>query len=305
MTDLPHPPVPDVLPPTVSILKIIAGRYADLSAGHRSVADFILSSPHEAALMTLKDLARAAQVSEATANRFSGRLGLSGHPELKRMLHEELRDTLRSIESFGEVIAQARVSGDPWRMSLEDDAARVREIAPLGGWGRFALASSKLATARTVWLVGFGSSAFLAQYAEFCLSALRPGCRVLVDSSGAEGGRRRLLDAGPEDVALQIAFARYSQASLTVAQDLNALKVPIIGVTDSADSPLVPFNEISIVVPRKPGFVLTGAGAGAMAAIDALLRGAADVLGDDPVMRRSARLTSLLGPSVVTPASGT
>jgi len=293
----------DAAPPPSLILGVIAARFADLSAGHRSVAEFILSSPHEAALMTLKDLARAAGVSEATANRFSGRLGLSGHPELKRMLHEELRDTLRSIETFGEVMAQARVSGDPWRMSLEDDAARLREIAPLGGWGRFAMASSKLATARTVWLVGFGSSAFLAQYAEFCLSALRPGCRVLVDSGGGEGAQRRLLDAGPEDVALQIAFARYSGAGLTVAADLNAQKVPIIGITDSPDSPLVPFNDISIIVPRKPGFVLTGAGAGAMAAIDALLRGTADVLGDDAVMRRSARLTSLLGPSVITPAS--
>ncbi len=253
--------------------------------------------------MTLRDLAEAADVSEATANRLSGRLGLAGHPELKRLLHEDLRDALRSIESFGDVIAEARTSGDPWRMSLEDDAVRLRRIAPLGGWSEFAQASSRLATARNVYLVGFGSSAFLAQYAEFCLSALRPGCQALVDSAGPEGAKRRILNAGPEDVALHIAFARYSQAALTAAETLKAQKVSIIGITDGPDSPLVPLSDISIVVPRKPGFVLTGAGAGAVAAIDALLRGTAHILGDEVVMKRSARLTSLLGASVVTPAS--
>lgn len=304
MTDpAPTPHTPDPTRRSPSTLDLIAERYLGLSAGHRRVADVILSSPHEAALMTLKDLARAAEVSEATANRFSGRLGLAGHPELKRLLHGDLREALSSIENFGDVIAEAKITGDPWRTSLDDDATRLRQVAPLGGWGEFAQASSRLASARNVYLVGFGSSAFLAQYADFCLSALRPGCQVLVDAAGPEGAKRRLMNVGAEDVALQIAFARYSQDGLTAAANLKSQGVPIIGVTDGPDSPLVPLSDISIIVPRKPGFVLTGAGAGAMAAIDALLRGAAHVLGDEAVMKRSARLTSLLGQSVVTPSS--
>lgn len=288
-------------PQSTSVFDLISGHYLALSEGHQRVADVILSSPHEAALMTLKDLAEAAGVSEATANRFSGRLGLEGHPQLKRLLHDDLRDALRSIESFGQVMSEARTSGDPWRMSLEDDAGRIRRVAPLGGWADFARASSRLASARTVYLVGFGSSAFLAQYAAFCLSALRPGCEALVDSGGLEGAKRRILDGGPENVALQIAFARYSEAALVTAEIFSNQKVPIIGVTDGADSPLVPFCDINVIVPRKPGFVLTGAGAGAVAALDALLRGTADILGEAAVMRRSARLTSMLGRSVITP----
>lgn len=284
-----------------NVTELIAAQYADLSPGHRRVADFILSSPHEAALMTLKDLAQSTDVSEATANRFSNRLGLAGHPDLKRRLREDLRGALSSLENFSEVVARSRQSGDAWRLSLEDDAARIREIAPLDGWGGFAQASLRLAKARTVHVLGFGSSAFLAQYAEFCLSALRPGCRALADSSGLEGLKRRILDAGPEDVVLLIAFARYSQASVTAAQALHAQNVPIIGVTDAADSPVAAFCETSIIAPRKAGFVLSGAGAAAMAAIDALIRGAANILGEDAVMRRSARLTSLLGASVIAP----
>jgi DNA-binding MurR/RpiR family transcriptional regulator len=283
------------------IIPLITELYPSLSDGHRRVADVILSSPHEAALMRLTDLAEAAGVSQATANRFSTRLGLDGHPELKRRLHSELRQALRSLENFSEVMAEQRSSGDLWSLSLDDDATRIRQIAPLGGLGQFARASARLATARKVFIAGFGSSAFLAQYAAYCLLALRPNVEAVVDSSGVEGVNRRVLDAGPEDVALQIVFARYSESALSLAAAFRMLATPVIGLTDSPESPLTPFSDISIIVPRKPGFVLSGGSAGAMAALDALLRGAASSLGEETALRRSARLTSLLGASVIAP----
>lgn len=294
----------DAAPPPhpSALIAVIAELYPALSEGHRRVADVILSSPHEAALMRLTDLAEAAGVSLATANRFSTRLGLDGHPALKQRLHNELRHALRSLENFSEVMAEQRSSGDPWNQSLDDDAARIRQIAPLGGLGQFAQASARLATARKVFIAGFGSSAFLAQYTAYCLLALRPDVEAIVDSSGVEGVNRRVLDAGPEDVALQIVFARYSETALSLAAAFRSLATPIIGLTDGPESPLAPFSDISIIVPRKPGFVLSGGGAGAMAALDALLRGAANSLGEDAVMRRSARLTSLLGETVIAPS---
>nr|WP_313631953.1 MurR/RpiR family transcriptional regulator [Brevundimonas naejangsanensis] len=283
------------------LIALIAEVYPSLSDGHRRVADVILSSPHEAALMRLTDLAEAAGVSQATANRFSTRLGLDGHPELKRRLHSELRQALRSLDNFSEVMTEQRSNGDPWNQSLDDDATRIRQIAPLGGLGQFAQASARLATARKVFIAGFGSSAYLAQYAAYCLLALRPNVEAVVDSSGVEGVNRRVLDAGPEDVALQIVFARYSEPALTLTAMFRKLTTPIIGLTDGPESPLTPLSDISIIVPRKPGFVLSGGGAGAMAALDALLRGTANSLGEEAVLRRSARLTSLLGASVIAP----
>lgn len=294
-------PDPSARPSEAGLIALISEVYPALSDGHRRVADVILSSPHEAALMRLSDLAEAAGVSQATANRFSARLGLDGHPELKRRLHSELRHALRSLENFSEVMAEHRASGDPWNQSLEDDAARIRQIAPLGGVGQFAQASARLATARKVFIAGFGSSAFLAQYAAYCLLALRPHVEAIVDSSGAEGASRRVLDAGPEDVALQIVFARYSETALSLAAAFRSMGTPIIGLTDAADSPLAPFSGISIIVPRKPGFVLSGGGAAAMSALDALLRGVANSLGEEAMLRRSARLTSLLAGSVIAP----
>jgi hypothetical protein len=40
-------------------VELIGRSYSALSPSHRRVADFILSSPHQAALMTLDDMSRA------------------------------------------------------------------------------------------------------------------------------------------------------------------------------------------------------------------------------------------------------
>jgi len=287
---------------TETMLTAAIGRlYPTLSAGHRRVADVILSSPHEAALMRLADLAEAAGVSVPTANRFSVRLGLEGHSALKQRLGDELRQALRSLENFSEVMAAQMNGGDPWTASLSDDADRIRGIRAVGGAGQFARASMILATARKVFITGFGSSAYLAQYAAYCLQAIRPNVEPVVDSSGVEGVSRRILDAGPEDVALQIVFARYSQSAIALAAAFKQARTPAIGLTDDPASPVTPLADINIIVPRKAGFVLSGGAAAAMSALDALLRGAASTLGEERVMRRSARLTSLLGDVIVTP----
>ena len=288
---------------TAPVTALIAERYGVLSASHRLVADFILANPHEAALMTLRDIAGATGVSEATINRLGAKLGLAGHVALKDRLRSELKAALRPVEAFTAALQEeAATDRAPWTSSIEEDLQRISGIQAVGGDKAYAQASHLLATSRNVFLVGFGSSAFIAQYAAFCLSSLRDGCEALTDSSGVEGAVRKSLSAGPEDVALQIAFARYSEPAVGMAKRLHAAKVPIIGVTDSANAPILPFVSNAFMVERKTSFILSSPGAAAVAVIEALMRGAAAAIGFDAVSRRSARLTSLLEVSVISPA---
>ena len=285
-----------------SISQRIAERYSRLSAGHRRLADYVLANPHEAALMTLERLAQVTGVSQATASRFGAKLGLAGHPELKRLLHAELKDALRPVEDLVDTIGFGGLSPTaPWTRSMQDDVSRIREIEAVGGDSTFAASSALLAQARHVYVIGFGSSAFIAQYAAYYLASLRPGCEALTDASGMEGLARRLLDAGTGDAAVIIGFARYSTESIRAAEHLDALKLPTICITDSRSSPVARFATKCFVVGKKPGYVLTGAGAGALVLVEALLRGTAAVLGREAIERRSARLVSLLGDAVVPP----
>jgi DNA-binding MurR/RpiR family transcriptional regulator len=286
-----------------SAIGLINRHYGGLSPGYRRVADHILASPHEAALMTLEELAARSGVSIATANRFARKIGLDGYPELKRLMRDGLQQALRPVEELIATIRVASLSPSaPWTRSLEADLKQISEVETIGGDQAFACAANLLAAARRAFLIGFGSSSFIAGYAAFNLSSLRDGVEAVNDASGVEGAQRRMLSASPEDVALIIGFARYSAPAVELAQQLARRKVPLIAVTDGTDSPFARVATVTICVQRKQGFVLSGAGAGGLAIIDALFHGAAATIGADVVERRFARLTSALGGTIVAPA---
>jgi DNA-binding MurR/RpiR family transcriptional regulator len=280
--------------------ELISDHYGTLSAGHRKLADYILDNPHDAALMTLEGLAAASGVSVATANRLGSRLGLSGHPELKARLRQGLQDALRPTEQSVDAL---RIGGfaraAPWTRSIEEDVRRIHGIRANGGDSAFARASDLIAKARRLLLVGFGSSAFVAQYAAFNFATLRDDCHAITDSSGVEGAFRNAIGAGPQDVAIQLAFARYSEAGTRMANRLREAGVQIVAISDAADSPIALLAAASFVVERKSGFVLTGGGAGAVAIVEALLHGTSAAIGIEEVQRRAARLTSMLDTAIV------
>lgn len=277
---------------------LIGRSYAALTPAHRRVADFILSSPHQAALMTLDDMSRATGVSKATANRLAGRMGLNGWPELKRRLRAELELALSPVDDLaGTVRVHSFSRTAPWAQSLAEDLERIRGIEAVGGEAAFVRACELLATARRVHIAGFGSSAFIAQYAAFCLASLRDHCSALVTASGIEGALRDVISSGKEDAALLISFARYSEHSLHLASQLHRQGVPIICIGD-AGAPAAAMAASCFVVDRKPGFVVSGSGTGAVAVVEALLRGTAARIGLDEVKRRSQALTEALGHTV-------
>jgi DNA-binding MurR/RpiR family transcriptional regulator len=288
-----------------SVASLISDRYGELSQSHRRVADFILSSPHQAALMTLQDFERETGISQATTNRLGRKLGLSGFQELKRLLRADLQEALNPVEELVATLRPQHLTQKaPWTESIEEDLDRIRGLRAVEGEAAFAKSCSLLASARRVFLIGFGSSAFIAQYAAFCLSSLRDGCHAVPDSSGLEGAFRTLLGAGPEDVALQLAFARYTDHGIRVAERLNEAGTPLILVSDSEEAPHARFATHHFVLGRKSSFVLSGSGTGGVAVVEALLRGTAAAIGPEAVRRRSVQLTSQLGDAILTPPRG-
>lgn len=284
-----------------SAADVIAERFAGLSPGHQRLAEFILADPHQAAMMTLGELSEATGVSVATANRLAGKLGLSGYPAFKALLRSGLQEALRPAGK--EQVDGLRVRGyarqAPWSRSFEEDLRRIQSLRDAGSDAGFASACHHLAKARRVFIVGFGSSAFLAQYAAYNFSTLRSGCEAITDSSGLEGASRRVIDATSKDIALQLAFARYSNAGIRIAQQFVAQGVPLVAISDSPSSPVASVADTNFIVEKKSGFILTGGGAGAVGVIEALLHGTASVIGLKKVEQRASELTALIGAALV------
>ena len=283
-------------------VQLIVGRYDGLSASHRRIADVILASPHDAALMTQEQISAAASVSKATTNRFGRQLGLENYPALQDMLRTDLKVALAPLDDLVAALEPHNLARSaPLTQSMREDLERIARVKPVDGDATFARSCRMLADARSIHWLGLGSSAFIAHYGAFCMGGVRGGSEALSDSSGLEGVDRKMLDATPDDVAVAIGFARYSAISIEVVGQLQSIGVPLIAITDDPSSPFARASTECVIVEPKTGFVLTGSGAGAVSVVEALVRGTATLIGKEDVGRRAARLTSLLGSAVVAP----
>ena len=74
----------------MNTLEKIEAQLATLSKSERKVAAQILAAPQEAIHSSIARLARAAEVSEPTVNRFCHRLGTRGFPDFKLQLAQSL-----------------------------------------------------------------------------------------------------------------------------------------------------------------------------------------------------------------------
>src|SRR5260370_25369122 len=83
-----------------TIMARIAHVYPTLSQAHRLAADFVLKHPFQAATMMIDELARAAGISVATANRFARALGIDGYPAFRAQLARTFSATLAPVEKL-------------------------------------------------------------------------------------------------------------------------------------------------------------------------------------------------------------
>lgn len=140
-----------------------------LPEGERRVAEWVLSQPEQAVYLPIGELARLAQVSEATVVRFCRRLGFDGYGRFKISVSRELSraaprliDDIRPRDSVESALRKLFASA---LRTLEDVEALLEPAL-------VAQAVSLLRGARRVEIYASGVSAFAALDAEYKLSRL-------------------------------------------------------------------------------------------------------------------------------------
>ncbi|WP_173636215.1 MurR/RpiR family transcriptional regulator [Paramixta manurensis] len=105
----------------MNMLEKIQAHLELLSKSERKVAEVILASPQTAIHSSIALLARAAEVSEPTVNRFCHRLGTRGFPDFKLLLAQSLAtgtpyvsrniDESDSVEAYSAKIFESAMAG--------------------------------------------------------------------------------------------------------------------------------------------------------------------------------------------------
>jgi DNA-binding MurR/RpiR family transcriptional regulator len=252
-----------------TLMNRLAQGVESLSPAHRRVADFVLEHPFRAATMGIEDLAGAADVSVATANRFARSLGFGGFPEFRAELLQQFQRALAPVEKLRATQQGGESAHAVLRRSLDGVAANLGQAAALLTDEACAGAVDLVLGARRVVPLGLGISAITARFLAELLQPYCPAVEVMDGSGGTERMVRHLLRLGPGDLLIPISVPRYSRTTIELLRQAKLRGLRALALTDGPASPLVPDSDAALFGPAEHG-VLHGSSIAVMALAEAL-----------------------------------
>lgn len=242
---------------------------SDLSPVERRIAEFTLRHYRECAFMSLEQMAEATDVSNTSINRYARSLGFSGYLEYRKAMRDELVRSMDLIRSLQEQLTN-EAPADILSKSLAQDKAIIDELMSGLDPAAFTAAVERIEQAGTVWVIGQGSSAYLAGYLVFLARGLGVRLVNLADTGGIESIARTAIDIAAGDVLITICFPRYTSTTAEIAALARRNGGQVISITNSLTSKLALLSDLILFTPASPG-PLSGSGTPAVAVIEALV----------------------------------
>ena len=226
----------------------LAERGAALPPAGRRVARYIDANRAAVLASSALDLAAATGTSDATVIRTVQALGFAGLGALKQAL-------LASVERPSGLAQDMRLTLEAVGGSASTAVASVFEahadsLAGLeAARGRIAEAVAVLHPAQRIVLFGLGPSSALCGYLAILLG--RVGRRSLSLCVTGAMLADQMLDLGPGDALLALAYGRATPEVTAVFAEARRLDLPIVLVTDSLDPKLA--RAARVILPARRG----------------------------------------------------
>ncbi|MDR2614168.1 MAG: MurR/RpiR family transcriptional regulator [Candidatus Accumulibacter sp.] len=241
----------------VPIWERIAKAMAGFTPSHRRMADYVLTHSFHAATMSIDELAEAAGVSMATANRFARALGFPGFPAFRAELVRGFESALAPVERMRDELTRKASCAEVMAASLSDNLDNLEAIRQSLPADACEQAVAAILGARRVLIVGFGDSGYLAGMLAHGLELYRPQVQSLAGIGGGAHGACTLFRLQPQDLVVPIAFPRYLKDTVVIARKARERGARIVALTDSPTSPLAPLGEPTLYVPAASRFTAT------------------------------------------------
>ena len=221
---------------------LIIARAPELPRRLTQIAAYAVENPDDMAFGTVASIAQSANVQPSALVRFSQSLGYDGFTDLQEVFRSRLRER---VLNYGERLEQLRAHTpnaaksvailDGFAHACEKSIADLRtKIEP----SALEAAVAMLNRADTIYLAGLRRSFPIATYMSYAFGKL--GVRnVLIDAVGGLA-QEDVSFATPSDCLLAISFTPYASETVSLAQAAAARQVPVLAITDSPFSPLVP-----------------------------------------------------------------
>ncbi|HOO49399.1 MAG: MurR/RpiR family transcriptional regulator [Saccharofermentanaceae bacterium] len=228
----------------MSTIKLIESKYEEMSKGHKAIAKYILESYDEAAYMTAARLGEITGVSESTVVRFTMELGFDGYPHFQRMLKEELKTTLTSVQRLNYT---ERFENDEQAVLsiMQADMDNLKETINEISVDAFSNAVQTILGAKKIYLMGLRSSSPLSSFMHFYMTVLFDDV-VHIHSSSANEVFEQILPITENDVMIGISFPRYSQRTINSMDYAKKKGAKVIVITDKDNTAMTKSADIKL-----------------------------------------------------------
>lgn len=214
------------------------------------VATFALDQPDEIAFGTVASIASLSGVQPSTLVRFAQALGYAGFSDLQEVFRAQMR---ARWPDYRERLAQLRGGldlGDATRALVSGFAASgalsLERLATDVRTEDVERAAAIMAAADCLHILGLRRAFPVASYLAYALGKL--GFRQMLVDNIAGLAPEQLAGAREGDALVAISFTPYTPTTVELTMRAAQRGLPIIAITDSPFSPLVPHAAICFEV---------------------------------------------------------
>jgi len=228
---------------------VLSSGTARLPKKLRQVAIYLWQHPTGVALGTVTSVAGEAGVQPSTLVRFAQAFGYSGFSDLQEVFKAHLADGGRGVRDHAQLPWEGGSSGEAARLvdgfigSSATSLAHIRQRLDLG---QFEIMSQTLAAADLIYIIGSKRAFSLVSYVSLAFANL--GVRNLALDNVGSTAFELLRCASASDAVLAVSFTPYNSITPELAASAAQRRVPIVSLTDSAFSPLVPVSKAYVEV---------------------------------------------------------
>ncbi|MDN6883387.1 MurR/RpiR family transcriptional regulator [Variovorax sp. CAN2819] len=240
--------------PGTTVAQRIAQALPRLSRSHRQVADYVLEHPLQVATLPIDELAAVVGVSVATANRFARALDFDGYATFRAELVRGFEPLVAPVERLRGNLERPTTVAEVFATALDESRRNIDATRQTLDYAACEAAVERIGKARSVYIGGFGASAWLAGLLQHGLDGSCSDVRMLSSVSGVTHAARTLMHAGPQDVFIGLTFPRYLTDTISLAQIARGQGCAVIALTDRPSSPLAPLADVALFCQTETSY---------------------------------------------------
>jgi DNA-binding MurR/RpiR family transcriptional regulator len=223
-----------------NVMTRIRVRHSSLGPSTRSIADFILENPRQVVGMSVTELAEATGASDGSVINLCRQLDLSGFQQLKLSLAQEV---VQPVQFIHEDLRPSDTTPTVCRKTFHAGIQALRDTLSILDADAVDEAVRIIRAAERVEIYGIGSSAPIAEDAQYRMLRIGIDAKVVVDSHIQAISASR---TGPKVAVLTISHSGATHETLAATRLAKEAGAKTIIVTNFSSSPLQAYADVKL-----------------------------------------------------------